>query len=98
MRFSRLRPWQKGLFAGMLFTLFVDIIQTAVLIVFDLVLASKGLPHYCIMLTRQWECSLMDALFSRLGFFVTFFLVFGVPIMIIGAFIGYLIRRVSIKP
>ena len=97
MIFSRLRPWQKGLFGGLLFVLFIDIVQTIVLIVFDIVLGSRGMPHYCIMLTRQWECSLTDAIFSRLSFFVVFFLVFGLPIGAIGGLLGYLIDKVRIK-
>ena len=95
--FSRLKLWQKGVFLGMLFTVFIDIVMTIVLIVFDIVLAARGLPHYCYMFTKTVECSLVDAMFSRLGFFLVFFLVFGIPISIIGGMLGYIISKIGIK-
>jgi len=96
--FSRLKLWQKGLISGLLFTLFIDIIYTIVLIVFDLVLQTKGLPHTCYVFTKTTQCSFPDALLSRLGFSVVFFLLFGPLLAAIGALLGYLISKVRIQP
>jgi hypothetical protein len=95
--FSRLKWWQKGTLSAFLFTIFIGLIYTIVLIVMDAIFSSKGLPVHCYALTKTIECNLTDAIFSKLGFFIIFELIFGIPISIIGGLIGYMIDKISIK-
>ena len=94
MRFSNLRPWQKGFLGGCLFTAVMGFIFTAVLIVFDVVLNSKGIPTSCYMVFNTAQCPLSDAIFSRLLFFVIFTVVFGVPIGVFAGLLGYFIEKI----
>ena len=95
--FSRLKWWQKGALSAFLFTLFIGLIYTVILIIMDAIFSSKGLPVHCYAFTKTIECNLIDAIFSKLGFLVVFELIFGVPISIIGGLIGYMIDKISIK-
>jgi len=92
--FSRLSAWQKGAFSGFLFTVFIAFVYTLVVIVFDIFFETQGLPHYCYQVVKTVECSMVDAIFSRLGLFIVMILVFGLPITAVGGFIGYIFQKV----
>jgi hypothetical protein len=93
MRFSRLKYWQKGAFAGFVFTLGIGVIYTIILIVFDIVFESKGISHSCYMVTKTVQCGLAEAISSRFGFLVIFLLLFGIPIALLGGLLGYMLDR-----
>jgi hypothetical protein len=95
--FARLNFWQKGFVGGFLFTFAVGLIYTGVLIVFEIILQGKGIPHSCYMVTKTVQCGFAEAISSRFGFLVIFLLVFGIPIACIGAMIGYMVDRIRIK-
>jgi len=98
MRFSRLKLWQKGVFSGFLFSVFLAIVYTLVLIAVDVILQVRGLPeHQCYMITKTVPCTFTDALLSRLGFLAVFVLVIGLPLAIIGGGVGYLLDRIRLK-
>jgi len=90
--------WQKGLLSGFLFSLFLGIIFTLVLIVFDIVLKVRGLPeHICYMVTHTAPCTFSEALVSRIGFLIVFLVLVGLPLTGCGGLLGYLIDRVRLK-
>jgi hypothetical protein len=94
--FSRLKYWQKGFVAGFLFCLFLGLIYTGVLIVFEVLFENKGIPHTCYLVTRSFACTFGEAIMSRFGFLVIFLLAIGLPVAGIGALLGYLIDKVRI--
>jgi len=95
--FKRLNWWQKGFIFGFLFTLLLSIIYTVILIFIDIKLANQGLPHYCFMFSETLQCSLEDAIFTRIGFLFVLMLIFGIPAGIFSAFIGFFIEKMALK-
>jgi hypothetical protein len=49
------------------------------------------------MVTKTFECGFTDALLSRLALFAMLVLVFGTPMTIIGALLGYMIEKIRIS-
>jgi len=95
--FSRLNSWQKGAVAGFLFTAFMALVFTLILIGANVYINSKGLPVSCYMLTHWKQCELTDALLSLIGFFAVFLLAFGIPISAVGGFLGWILGKVRIR-
>jgi hypothetical protein len=94
--FSRLAFWQKGFVAGFLFSTFLGVIYTGVLIVFEVLFETKGIPHTCNLITKNVACTFGEAIMSRFGFLIIFLLVIGLPIAGIGALIGYMVDKIRI--
>jgi hypothetical protein len=92
--FSGMRPWQKAFIFGLMFIAFLGVIFTSVLIVADIMLDSKGLTNTCYMVTKTVDCSLGDAIASRLLFFMIFVMVIGIPFGILAGLLGYMFEKI----
>lgn len=94
---SNLRGWQKGIAIGFIFIAALSAFYTAALIFLDLRLAKAGAPHMCFAFTESVICSFEEAIYSRLGFMILLILVFGIPAALIGALIGFMIEKTTIR-
>jgi len=95
--FSRLRPWQKSAAFGFLFVVFISLVYTLVLVAMEFIFEARGLPHFCYLVFSTKECNMVDAIFSRLGFFMVMVLVFGIPVSVVTGLLGYIYERIVYK-
>ncbi len=90
-----MRGWQKGMIYAGLFVFFISLVNSVSLIIGDIMLEKKGLPHMCFIFTEGVRCTFQEAVETRIALMLMLMLVFGVPLMIVGGVIGYIIDRIS---
>ncbi len=94
---SRLRWWQKGVFFGLIFSLAIGLLYTAILIIIDVIFLTNGVPNVCSIMSRTWPCSFSEALLNRIGFLVLFMIIIGMPVSVVAGLIGHLVEKISLR-
>jgi len=93
----RMKYWQKGVFFALIFVFILGLIYSLIFMAIDLGLESKNLPHLCYGLKEVTVCTFGNAIVTKIGFLFVFFLVFGVPLAIIGGLLGYIFDKIRIS-
>ena len=92
-----MKYWQKGVFAGFIFSFLIGSVYAVILIIIDVMFYLNGIPHVCYFLSKGVICSFSEALLSRIGFLAVFMLVIGIPLSAFSGFLGYIVGRISMK-